>query len=170
MLIINYLEKITYPILAVVKSIKHGIWNLIKWFPLVWNDRNYDDYYFYKVLSFKLFLIEKEISKGIFVGWEEEVKTIKDIRAAIERILRSEYCKEEWEELDKELGKVVISFENNNGKQVVKVYRHNTETGMITKNITEKEKEILSLENKRQSEDISFVFDTIKNNITKWWT
>lgn len=31
-----------------------GIKNLIRWFPTVWNDRDYDDYYIYKMLQTKL--------------------------------------------------------------------------------------------------------------------
>jgi len=31
-----------------------GVKNLIKWFPIIWKDRNWDDYYIYKVLQFKL--------------------------------------------------------------------------------------------------------------------
>jgi hypothetical protein len=31
-----------------------GIKNLWKWFPVIWKDRNWDDYYIYKVLQFKL--------------------------------------------------------------------------------------------------------------------
>ena len=31
-----------------------GIENLWRWFPVIWKDRNWDDYYIYKVLQFKL--------------------------------------------------------------------------------------------------------------------
>lgn len=31
-----------------------GIKNLWRWFPVIWKDRDYDDYYIYKVLQFKL--------------------------------------------------------------------------------------------------------------------
>jgi len=31
-----------------------GIKNLIKWFPVIWNDRDWDDYYIFEVLKYKL--------------------------------------------------------------------------------------------------------------------
>ena len=31
-----------------------GIKNLIKWFPIIWKDRNWDHSYIYEILKFKL--------------------------------------------------------------------------------------------------------------------
>jgi len=36
------------------QDIKIGITNLIKWFPIIWRDRNYDYSYIYAMLEFKL--------------------------------------------------------------------------------------------------------------------
>lgn len=36
------------------KTIKYGIVNLWKWFPVIWKDRNWDHSYIYKILQFKL--------------------------------------------------------------------------------------------------------------------
>ncbi|MDF2677723.1 MAG: hypothetical protein K0Q97_2048 [Bacillota bacterium] len=35
-------------------SIKNGVSNLFKWFPVIWQDRDYDDAYLYKLLWKKL--------------------------------------------------------------------------------------------------------------------
>ena len=32
-------------------SIQYGIENIFRWLPIVWNDRNWDHYYFFKVLT-----------------------------------------------------------------------------------------------------------------------
>jgi hypothetical protein len=36
------------------KYIKYGIQNLYKWFWVIWNDRDWDHYYIFQVLKFKL--------------------------------------------------------------------------------------------------------------------
>lgn len=35
-------------------NVKYGVANYAKWFPTVWNDRDWDEYYLYKVMKFKL--------------------------------------------------------------------------------------------------------------------
>lgn len=34
-------------------SIKNGIWNIIRWFPVIWEDRDWDDYYIFALLYHK---------------------------------------------------------------------------------------------------------------------
>jgi len=46
-----------------VKSFLTGIKNLIHWFQIIWKDRNYDDYYIWEVLKFKLINQSKYIKK-----------------------------------------------------------------------------------------------------------
>ena len=36
------------------KTIINGIKNLIKWFPIIWKDRNFDHFYIFNVLRFKI--------------------------------------------------------------------------------------------------------------------
>jgi hypothetical protein len=36
------------------KQLYYGIRNLIKWFPVIWKDRDWDQHYIYRVLEFKL--------------------------------------------------------------------------------------------------------------------
>lgn len=44
-----------------VKDFKKGISNIIKWFPIIWKDRDYDYKYIYDLLEFKL----RDQAKGI---------------------------------------------------------------------------------------------------------
>lgn len=36
------------------KYLKHGIQNIIYWFPIIWKDRNWDDHYIFDILKHKL--------------------------------------------------------------------------------------------------------------------
>ena len=46
----SFFEKIK----TIFYSLIYGIKNCIKWFPIVWKDRNWDELYIYMLLQFKL--------------------------------------------------------------------------------------------------------------------
>ena len=41
------------------RSIKYGIQNIIKWFPVIWQDRDWDHWFILKIFHFKLNEVEK---------------------------------------------------------------------------------------------------------------
>ena len=53
------------------KYIKYGIKNLYKWFWVIWKDRNYDHYYIFEVLKFKL---EKQAKHLADVGFHNDAQ------------------------------------------------------------------------------------------------
>lgn len=44
---------------SIYRNIKYGILNLIRWFPIIWNDRDWDYQYLYKILYYKLKHMER---------------------------------------------------------------------------------------------------------------
>ena len=44
-----------------VKDIIHGVSNIIKWAPIIYKDRNWDDHYIFEMLKFKLIQQRKEL-------------------------------------------------------------------------------------------------------------
>ena len=94
----QYLEEKYYCLYRFVQNVYYfvrydfirGIINLIKWFPIIWNDRNWDGWYLNKIVHKKLLEIEKAFKKDIiFVGQEEENKNIQKARECIERSIIS---------------------------------------------------------------------------------
>ena len=48
-----------------MRNIIAGIKNIIKWFPIIWKDRNWDHFYLYDILKHKLiFMAEHMYNKG----------------------------------------------------------------------------------------------------------
>ena len=41
-------------ILQFFRNIKYGFYNLFKWSLIIWQDKDWDQYYIYKILQFKL--------------------------------------------------------------------------------------------------------------------
>jgi len=65
-----FYENIGYRFKYVYNSIK----NLIKWFPIIWNDRDWDHAYVEDILLFKLNNMYKRFSdlNATYVNWEAE--------------------------------------------------------------------------------------------------
>lgn len=145
-------------------NVKNGLRNLWKWRSVVWNDRPWDYVYIFKALRFKLDETQRCID-GTFVGADEEAAKIRSLIEAIDRILEDDYVKEEYEEMDRKYGRLEMVFNDDN-----------TLT-MSRTNLKEDDKEterketlaLAELEAERRQQDINFVFDTMKNDIQRWW-
>ena len=74
------------------KDIARGIRNLWRWFPIVWKDRDWDQYYILESLKFKLKNTADYFSKHQrFIGWEDEVKYLRICEKLITKIQNEEY-------------------------------------------------------------------------------
>jgi hypothetical protein len=145
-------------------NVKNGLRNLWKWRSVVWNDRPWDYVYIFKALRFKLDETQRCID-GTFVGADEEAAKIRSLIEAIDRILEDDYVKKEYEEMDKKYGKLEMIFNDDNTITTTreKLKEEDKET---------ERKETLALaelEAERRQQDINFVFDTMKNDIQRWW-
>ena len=145
-------------------NVKNGIRNLWKWRKVVWNDRPWDYVYIFKALRFKLDETQKCID-GTFVGAEEEAAKIRSLIEAIDRIIEDDYVSEEYKEMDRKYGKIEMIFNDDNTITT-------TRTNLKEEDRETERQETLTLaelEAKRRQNDIDFVFDTMKNDIQRWW-
>lgn len=145
-------------------NVKNGLRNLWNWRSVVWNDRPWDYVYIFKALRFKLNETQRCID-GTFVGADEEAAKIRSLIEAIDRILEDDYVSEEYKELDRKYGKLEMIFHEDNTITTTR------------KNLKEEDRKterqetltLAELEAKRRQDDINFVFDTMKNDIQRWW-
>jgi len=61
--IFNFFDGIRHRVSRQYYNLKYGIKNLVKWFPIIWKDRNWDYEYIFPILRKKLVLLEKGIRK-----------------------------------------------------------------------------------------------------------
>jgi hypothetical protein len=82
-----------------IYSITQGISNLIKWFPLIWKDRDFDQGYLYDMLYFKLNNMQKFFESGntYSADAEEYGKQIKECRDLLYRIMNESTINEHWD-------------------------------------------------------------------------
>lgn len=79
-------QKFIYNIPIYIRNIKYGIENLVIWFPTIWKDRNWDYYYFFKILEKKLELFEQTHTNGIYLHWEPVAKNLKIAKNLCKRL------------------------------------------------------------------------------------
>ena len=74
------------------KDVYNGVKNLIKWFPIIWRDRNWDQSYIYTILQKKLELHAEDISKrDILVSSQRDAELMRTAARLIEKIKNDYY-------------------------------------------------------------------------------
>jgi hypothetical protein len=90
------MKKIYIEVRYFFRQIYTGFRNLWRWFPIVWNDRDWDDAFIFYALKFKLQNTADELEQAaFFVGYEHEVSRIRLCIELIERV-QEEYYRMEY--------------------------------------------------------------------------
>lgn len=153
-------------------NIRNGIKNIFRWFPIIWKDRDWDHYYLFKMLHFKLNKMEKCLRDGCHLNADETADKIKICTHLITRIIDDEYYNNVFKEHDKKWGKIEINY-----KDYVKDDRL-VECAMTRSNIkNKKDKEqerkeyrlIMNKPDELRKQDIQYLFKIMGKNILSWW-
>ena len=152
---------------------KESIQNLWRWFKIIWKDKDWDHYYLFKIMEFKLKNMERyhlthsHIKDGDVVAFK-----IKICKLLIGRILEDDYCKVQYENHDKRWGKAEFNFSpvldrpdleslSINRDKVISKQEHkqsNKEFRLISKH-----------ENYMRKQDIRYLFYLMNKHIEGWW-
>jgi len=83
-----------------LRKILYGLENVVRWLPVIWNDRQWDEYYLFRIMKKKL-----ELMEGFYVSdapvAEGAENIANDIQRAIELltyIMEEEYAQDAFEE------------------------------------------------------------------------
>jgi len=127
-----------------ISSFKNGVKNLIKWFPVIWKDRDWSEHYIYILLLKK---VENKIkffqSDNCYsANSDEVVNQLEIVRKALNRLVKDEY----YEEACVFYGVEPYNFDND--------FR----------------RDFYELEEKIRNEDIKVVFSKeVSEQIRGWW-
>lgn len=73
-------------------NLKYGILNIIRWFPIIWRDRDWDWEYLAVMMQTKLERMANDTEKyGYHIGKEKDVKNMRLCVALIKRLREDEY-------------------------------------------------------------------------------
>lgn len=129
-----------------ISCFKNGVKNLIKWFPVIWKDRDWGEEYIYVLLlnkvnnKIKFFQSDNSYSADS----DEIVEQLKAVRNALNRLVEDKYYEKACEHLGLE---PYSTYENN----------------VIGK-------DVFDLEDKMRLTDIEIVFSKeVSEQINGWW-
>lgn len=133
-------------------NVKNGVRNLYVYFPLIWTTRDWDSYYIYDFLQFKIKRHREYIdSRARHVGYEKSVKKMRTAELLIERLKEDDYvyCKSDW-----------------SGEGMRVHYYH----PLAPKRSDERDFQwVFELESRRKTQDKELLYKILSRNIDKWW-
>ena len=150
-----------------IRNIRIGIKNLIRWFPVIWNDRQWDSYYFFKIIRRKLEIMEPFYRYDAMVlRREKEADRMKVCIMLLDRIIKDNYHEMAYKKFDKKWGESEMLF-NEDGS--LNIAYENVKTEEDEKN---KNKDIKESHNKEEfliNQDIEYLFKILNKRIRFWW-
>jgi len=170
------------------RDLIYGVKNLIRWFPTIWKDRDWDDHFIWEIMKQKLKFQSKFIDeKDFYVGAKRDVEIINTCIRLIEKIRTEEYSmeymdyhktKHEFIDCDNPSFKEIKTTEiYENFDEYFKKYPRQYKkvlSGEINKfkrkDVTEKKSTVameIGYENHERARKL--LFKLLETNIERWW-
>lgn len=156
------------------RNIKYGILNLIKWFPVIWQDRDWDHYYLYVILQHKLKHMEHlHIHYSHLMSGSQTAKEIKTCLILLERLMEDEYHENASIEYHKKWGRPKFNWTKLPDDE-----RNYSELEITHKYVKTKKDESQNIkdfhrtcdhERNMRKQDIEYLFKYMEKHIEGWW-
>lgn len=148
------------------RDIPYGIRNLLVWFKVIWNDRNWDYHYIFVILRHKLNLMEKAIrNNNNHTEAERDADQIKECVEILDRLINDVYFDLAYEEYHKKWGE--IDFKVRDGR--LELNNSNVQTPEDHEEERHDFKNATMKEHVMKENDIHKLFALMRNNIQGWW-
>ena len=143
---------------------------VILFIPVIWGCPNWDWVGLLIVMQHQLKQLRKCLDSGYHKGGGHHANKIRTCELLIDRLIQDNYCEYEMEQHSLKWGELKISFtphSTNSHKAVL--FRKNVITKKDEEVETNESKKIYKHEEYMKKQDINYLFDTIKKNLTSWW-
>jgi len=156
------------------RSIKYGIENLIIWAPVIWKDRDWDHWYLYKMLKFKLIRMENLHRKyGHSVNSIKTADQIKICAKLLERLIEDEYDEHVFKNHNEKWGETHFHWDECKNKKGYSSLRITRRDNVNTNKEEEQERKefnrLCKHEDKLRKQDIDYLFKLMNKHIQGWW-
>jgi hypothetical protein len=144
---------------TLVDNIKNGVENCYLWIKTIWVDKQWDDYFFLKIMKLKLTLMEKYFRHhGMSTESVKDADNIKRCITLLDRILNDNYSEEAFAEYNRKY----------------KINNDDFDLASITKPIVDPTqqadfKSAIQIETDMKENDFNELFKIIRENIQSWW-
>jgi len=163
------IEKVEY----FFRSVKYGTENLIKWFPVVWKDRDWDHWFLYVILQFKLKQMEKLQRKyGHGLNSEDYANQMRTCILLLDRLIKDDYLENVLKPHEEKWGETTMDFKATRERDDLYEAYFKTEKAITKKQKEQEHKERMRLykhEGKLKQQDLDYLFKYMHKHILGWW-
>src|SRR5690625_5293421 len=150
---------------SLYRNVIYGIRNIIKWFPIIWKDRDWDEYYLMKILSFKLGEMSKlHLNDGSYDNSSQVASRLLEASRLSDRIAEDDYIDEAFGDNRYLIDKIKVELIDTNEEGVKEV----AFTGLTDEERKELDR-LRKLEDELLERDIERLFDIMKQDLRSWW-
>ena len=148
-----------------IKHLIRGFKNLFKWFKVIWNDRDFDSYYFYVILEKKLKSIEETFSDVHQIHQIDEsrlhiLRYVKIARILINRLIVDDFNTAEERAI---LAQIELDFvECDDNPEMMQIKTLNSPPIEVLR-------QIIKNENLRKNKTRRIFFLILEKRLERWW-
>jgi hypothetical protein len=152
------------------RNFKYGIINLIKWFPVVWKDRDWDHEFILDILKFKLTNVENMFRHhGNHVDSEKDADNVHKAILYLDRMISFDYDENVFKHHDKKWGQIETKTMERNGRSCFDITRSNIKTVENEKKEHKEYRRLSKIVEKQEVQDYEMFFNHLKKHIRSWW-
>jgi len=152
--------------------IKHTTIKFARWFPVIWNDEDWDHYYVYAILHRKLKNMEDFFSgdKAMALHGVKEAKKIKVCIDLLDRLMEDSYDVGAFKKHHKKWGEPKFNWIDVDDEYCkLRVRQKRVKTEEDKKKERKEFNAACDKETQMRKQDISYLFDMMKKHIECWW-
>jgi hypothetical protein len=154
-------------------SVKDGLENLIIWFSIIWQDRDWDHYYLYQILRKKLINMEIYHRKyGHSVNSTETAFEIKKCILLLNRLIDDNYDELVFKKHHKKWGEPIFNWNDCKDKKdcySLRIEQKNVKTDKDKKQESKEFERLCKHINMLKKQDIEYLFKLMNKHIQTWW-
>jgi len=170
----NIFKKINNKVLGIKDipyNIKYGIGNLIKWFPVIWQDRDWDHHYLYVILQHKLKRMEKlHINYGHAMSSEQTAAQINRCINLLDRLINDAYDESAFKKYYEKWGRPKFNWiKKDEEYSELNITHEKVKTEKDKKQELKEFRAACEHEKKMRKQDVDYLFKYIRKHVEGWW-
>ena len=156
-------RKITSPF----RFTKYAIEALIKWFPVIVNDRQWDQIYFYIILEKKLELMIKDFTKySNHLHVDKQIRYMVICKNLCKRLLDNDYARYHYDKLDRVYGELNMTFTPIENSKCSQIHINRKNESPMSKRLFKK---YTNIEVSLRNHDRELLFKLLNKHLESWW-
>lgn len=143
--------------------------NLIKWFPIIWKDRNWDNSFIYDLLEFKLTNMAKYFKeRNFFVGQLREAEKMELCVRLIKKLNTEFYSSEYVDIIENKWGRQEMKIDPSTNYLTFEFVDKNYTQDQLAE-IMKETRELMTIGRNKEEKAKKILFTLMERNINKWW-